>query len=194
MKSGTGRLLLILSVAFAVLAFGSCLLIGLVVMVDRKKQPPAKPIPWGEFYEVDGLRVKVESASRGQFSGRSPSGTEIVSGNTAYIVRLKIENTDPTRNRVAGGNADAARLRDTLGNTYTTMGLKTDFGFKCTIDGQITPAFNKGAEVRSDTPVSDVLPFDVPVPAAKDLTLELDAGKYGGYGRIYFEIPFDRKQ
>lgn len=180
---------LILTWAVAVAGAGVLLVGGIVVLVAVggriKPDRSDEPVKWGKAATYGPLRVTVKSARMGGFTAYSPSGEPHHSSGASLLIQLQIENTDRTKNAVAGAATPRARLKDNFGNDIPRVWLKTDFGFKCRTGGQL----DGRVDVRADEPVTDLLTFDRPVPAATLLTLQLDAAVYGGTGDVVFEIP-----
>jgi hypothetical protein len=146
-------------------------------------------VPWGQEASFDTVHVKVGSVSVGHLGGWGPLGFVETTSDTLNI-SLSIRNTDPTKNAVVTAASRSAVLQDSFGNRLQPTRIHLELtGQDQKVPGQIPDVIGKGVVVRSDQPVSDMLPFAIPVPAAGDLILSVNAEPYGGKGTIKFEIP-----
>lgn len=175
-----------------VLVVGCC---GGILLLGKKRgsddaNTARGVVKWGESANFGPLRVSIKSVALAHYSGDSPSKVVHTSNSPGLVVVLLIETDDKTKEHSAKGAVDSAKLKDTLGNTIPSMGLKTEFGWTCEIHGQLKG--HASYAVRSDKPLTDTLVFDKPVEAATTLTLHLDARDYGGTGELVFEIPEEK--
>lgn len=175
-------------IGIPLLVCGGCLGLGLLVKPKDTAptvSPDQGPTKWGDSAAVGSMRVKVVSARVEKYRAKNSLGTEFTSADEALVITIEISNTDTTKNGTASGSGgiinSSAKLKDNFGNDVPLQHLQ---GATHTI-GQLEGT----VEVRADKPVSDVLTFNQPVPAAKMLTLTLDAKKFGGKGDLVFEIP-----
>lgn len=177
--------LLVAAVLAVVLVGGGILTAVLLLAGDPTSEPspPTKVYEIGEAAEVGDVRVRVASVSLGSVGAKSPAGVQVYSQENVLAVRLIITNTDPRRTASVSG-ATGSTVKDDAGNVYEMVTVRTDLGFACTTDGAID-----NEAVYSDKPVGDCLLFNRPVPAATVLHLSIDAGHYGGRGKLIFRIP-----
>ena len=87
----------------------------------------------------------------------------------------------------AGHQTGRCKLTDDAGNTYREVVTELEIGVRCEIDGQISPGTGRAVGPGADG--ADVLVFHRPGPGVKHLMLELDAGAYGGSGKVRVRIP-----
>ncbi|MBN9522484.1 hypothetical protein J0H58_28845 [bacterium] len=156
-------------------------------VADEQKAAQGQKVKWGESRTFGPLRVSIRSASVRAYGGTSPAGVALESTVPGLVIDLLIETDDKTKEHGAKAATGVAILRDSLGNEISRMGLRTEFGLRAEIHGQL--AEGRSFVVRSDKPLTDTLVFSKPVEAAGVLTLELPARNYGGDGRVLFEIP-----
>lgn len=131
------------------------------------------------------VEVRVVSAEVGKPKIHRGDGRYATPTEEYLIVELELTNTDPAKKLVHkgwGGRSGAVAgvaLVDNHGNPYKPKAFSGG-----TIEGQ-----QSEASLYPDEPLSDVLVFERPVPAASYLRLTLPASVFGQTGSLRFQIP-----
>jgi hypothetical protein len=135
---------------------------------------PARPSPlppradWlnpGQAFVTGEIRVTLETAEVGTATEQSARP-----GKPCLKVGIRVANTSTTRK--VDRHRLLCRLSDDIGNEYSPIGL--DFG--------------SGTPLYPGQQAVEVLTFEPPVAAAKELRLEIFADSVGGKGLIKFRL------
>jgi hypothetical protein len=151
--------------------------------------PPATPrivdARVGEPVEVGKLKLVVVVEVR-QFQDREFSLHE-----PATLVLLTLSIDDPSALLDVPSCSGAVRVSDDVGNVYKSLTLFTQFGTPTTLyEGQITAGHQ--TRLRREKPVADAAIFELPVEAASELRVEIDAKRYKGEGIIRLVVRRDQ--
>jgi hypothetical protein len=127
-------------------------------------------VPAREAVQVGDIHVAVtqaavESVALGGFQDRAE----------ALVVRLSLDNLNPTRRRPYRSWAGNARLVDNFGNSYKTLRRPADTG--------VTEA-----ALNPTSPVADLLLFESPIATAGYVDLHLPGENIGASSAIDFRI------
>ncbi|MCA9042352.1 MAG: DUF4190 domain-containing protein, partial [Planctomycetaceae bacterium] len=153
---------------------------------DTTQQPNAEPAsPWenaSEIYDGDLVSVEIIDAIIGKVE-LSNLGDDSASQDNLLQFTVEVMNKQEAKKMNFSGwkgeafsGRNAATLEDEHGNTYKRI----NFGFGTKIKGQV-----ENDSIYPQKSVTDVLVFEVPVDAAKELRLKLPASAYGEEGLIY---------
>jgi hypothetical protein len=140
----------------------------------------------GKEHVIGDVGVTVVDCVETRIVGRNSLDQEVVSDEMLGCVTIRYRNLNPTRNAQIGTQAGTATVTDDLGNKLGEVRLY----FKA--DGQISAG--KQIELRADEIHTDKVVFERPVPAAKSVTVALDATRMnGGFSYLKCTVPISGK-
>lgn len=175
---------------------GCCGCVGTLALMGQKRiaedEAATVQLTPGQEHRVGDVGVTVTGCTEGEVYGKSPGGTQIYSKHPYTVVTIALKNYNPAKNAHIGAQSGAAVATDDLGNTLADIAITTEFGFEVDINGQINRGY--ALELRSDQAGEDKLVLTRTVPAAKTVTVKLDATRYGGRGKLVVTLPIAKPQ
>jgi len=160
---------------------------------DKPPPPPTKTEPeWADATKgavrLGDLQLQVTEVTIGQVPLKTITGNSRSKDNL-LMVKLQLLNTNPTKKveyhswsgKDISFDRDYATLRDNFDNSYKRI----SFGIGSYAVGSVA----RSESIYPNTPVTDVLVFEMPLNTMEYLRLELPAKNFGGTGTLRLQIP-----
>lgn len=135
---------------------------------------PVKPLVFGDI-EIDAVWNAIT-----RVGVITRAGVDMIPSETYFTVVLRITNRSPTKRFTFKSFDELCSVKDDVGNTYDHVKFGRGSSVKQSADNKV---------VYPKESLIDVLAFDIPVSAAKKLTLILDGGSIGETKPIEIEFP-----
>jgi hypothetical protein len=152
---------------------------------SKTKLSPVKHASIGEQVVFGDLLVTVLAVTVQQFQT-----TDYTIYKPSLIILLQVRTSNPNRLVDVPSQGKSAKVSDDVGNTYRELSLLRDTGQGIwhPQPGRTELVTQGMGRLRVDSPVTDVILFERPVEGAAELSIDLDATKYGGEGVIRLNV------